>query len=573
MTLSVTIISSGVTDEYGRALTVGSTQSLPDDLALAYVQQQKAAMQKRPFGNLPFLTGVEVFVPLLSGASNAEVNTSLLQSALSIGGDIRLPFGKFYVNVDRLQALMPGCLTGVSRGGWKGDVAGTTIATTSQTGDLLTVLTEGFTIQNVALVNEASSPSGGSGIKIGSTSVAAHGFMIDKVSVRGFYDNIYVLNGAEWCINMTLMYAHVRSGLHVRNYQQTDNGDQCVSNCFIAADVRTPTYGIFWESGSGIKIINTKINWHDNGGTRFKHGKAMYVRPADSSSLPPVGPSESGVVSLFLIQNCSFESFTSVGLHFDGTANTVSSWANITIQGCEFQSIVTDGARAIRIEGSGTQRINSVSVDNNLIQSVKGGIFLEQVDNISIGINNWKGMFANAPWIELGATCMRVGIAQPQTIRVDTGSNVYSAQVFQDSSAAGSQTFPRLPRNWVFSRDVTAQGTTDTVKYHLVHAAYNAYRMILTFNGKDNLNNVLAGKQERIVSSATGNVITLTTVGTDVAVNGSQWAITYDTATDAGDISIKIKAAGTATTIASGLLTLEIVGELYSAIMGYAYNQ
>lgn len=90
MTITVTIVQSGVTDEYGRTLVVGNSYSLPDDLARAYVSQQKATPVLSPINvaNPPYLAGNEFYIPSPAGSPNET--SSMLQSFADMCGSMVL---------------------------------------------------------------------------------------------------------------------------------------------------------------------------------------------------------------------------------------------------------------------------------------------------------------------------------------------------------------------------------------------------------------------------------------------------------------------------------------------------
>ena len=530
-------------------------------------------------GNVTGLVGpggvvLHVYVGLSESASASANAAALMDAHDSLpagGGELLMPAGSFPVAVDTVAFTKPVLLRGRGRGGWKGDVGGTLLTTTSATGDLLTLLSDACTLRDFGVICTAASPSAGAGIKFGSTSLSAHAFDCYRVSVRGFFDNFYVLNGAEWTISKCLSYASVNSGFHIRNYPISDMGDSCISDCLIAADVRESTYGVFWESGSGLKFINNKINWHENGGTKFKNGKAFFIRPAVAGSTPPASSSgeTNGLNSLLLIQNNSFENFTTHGIHFDQTAGATSSFANIVIQGNEFQPVFADAPWAVVFDGPGSFRPSAVTISGNIFSNCKA-VKLANVDTVNIGVNVCKSTPAGNAIIELGSNCFRTRV-ESQNILWGTGSNLYTRQIFTDNTAAGTNTSPKTLRAWKECREIVAVTTSDTNLYRLITTANNAARVTLHVNAKDNVGNTIVHRQERLVAASSANAVTSTTVNTDAAVNGANATVTWDTATT-GELTIKLKAAGAATSLSTGLVILEIEGEIYSMNYGYSYS-
>lgn len=512
-----------------------------------------------------------------SSSDARSYNSGLLLAAIeslspTYGGELILPAGSIYINPDTVYADRPLLLRGCGRPGWKG-LIGATLLKTIADGDAITVLAEGSALRDLGFACERSTtPTAGAGIKLGSTAAVAHGFDLRNVSTNRFYEGIYVLNGAEWNMDRVLAYGSVKSGIHIRNYSQTDNGDPSINNSWIAADYWNSDYGIWWESGSGVKISNTKINWHDNGSTRFKHGKSIFVRPANASSLPVAGAGETNIVSLFLFSNVSMEAFRTHGIHFDGTGNTAQIFTNISISNCQFGAVNSDPARGIHIEGTSAQKITNVNIGGgNTYYGCKGAVYLSQVDTVYVAPQVMKAMLANGPMFELGAACVSVVIDPNQVVRWDSGSSAFSRTLFQDSGTTGTLTYARKRRSWSQGRELGTVNTADVAMYRIVTAAHNGgvIRVILT--GKDNAGNAVEAVQERLLSSSSTNVVTLATVGTDVAVNGANFTITWDL-TAAGELTLKVKAAGAATSLANGFFNIELDGEFYLMNYGFAYN-
>jgi hypothetical protein len=111
MSLSVTILASQVTDEYGRALAVGSTVSLPDDYARSLVSQSRARFASAQAGTQAtqptsnrFMSGVVDLAAL-----GADKNASSLQirnafaAGIARGGHLLLSDPGTYVLTDQVD--------------------------------------------------------------------------------------------------------------------------------------------------------------------------------------------------------------------------------------------------------------------------------------------------------------------------------------------------------------------------------------------------------------------------------------------------------------------------------------
>jgi lysophospholipase L1-like esterase len=111
MSLSVAILASQVTDEYGRALAVGSTVSLPDDYARSLVSQSRARFASAQAGTQAtqptsnrFMSGVVDLAAL-----GADKNASSLQirnafaAGIARGGHLLLSDPGTYVLTDQIS--------------------------------------------------------------------------------------------------------------------------------------------------------------------------------------------------------------------------------------------------------------------------------------------------------------------------------------------------------------------------------------------------------------------------------------------------------------------------------------
>lgn len=567
-------------------LPVGAFRTLAAGIEATLVADKEAVYDTPPLdvsgpvtadaaGNL-FSDGQQIQASV-SGAANLLAANSAAENAAAImaahdalpagGGHLTLPAGTFDVAIGAVLFTKPVKLEGQGRGNHKGENGATTLVTDSATGDLITFIAGGCSVSHIALRNTHALPTAGAGLKFGSTTIQANGFSCENVSVHGFYDNYYVLNALEWTFDKNLSHAPVQAGLHIRNYANADGGDSCVSNSIFVAALRNALYAVFWESGSGVKFINNKVNWTPN---FEEHGKCFFIRPAIAGSTPPAnaGSGEvTGLNSLFLIQNNSFENFTTHGVHIDLTVSGgSSSFANVILQGNEFLPVFARAATAFVIDGPGGNRPSALTVSGNIFSGCIP-MKVSNVDTLYIGVNTCKANNAGKALIELGANCFRVKV-ESQSILWGSGAT-YTRQMFSDSSAVGTYTGPKSLRNWKEGRDTGAIANgTDTVMYRMFLAANNGARLTVHLNAKDGAGNTVVMKQERLISGPLGaGVPVLATVGTDVAL-GTTAIITWDVATN-NELSIKVK--GNGTTLSAGYFIVEVDGDISAMNYGYFY--
>jgi hypothetical protein len=149
-------------------------------------------------------------------------------------------------------------------------------------------------------------------------------------------------------------------GVRIRNINNPDSGDWCISNSgFYTLGNTGATSAIRIESSGGGKIVNSKIN--------AGSGTGHFTTGIDIQG--------NGTTVDMQIANCSIENFVNTGILINGTAG--NGWPNISIVGCEI-GFPTGGAGARAIVASNTQNL----VIDNIVMPISGGIpsFTDAID-------------------------------------------------------------------------------------------------------------------------------------------------------------------------------------------------
>jgi hypothetical protein len=199
----------------------------------------------------------------------------------------------------------------------------TTIICTSETNSLFTVNSWGCNFRDFVARCTGASPSAGAGIKVNNGDLVH----FNNLNIQSFYDDISILDGAEWFMDGCHLYEPVRYALSIAHTDFSgDFGDMMISNSFFMPGDRNSTAAIYWTSGGGLKIINCKINgWYSAPpvGTAFTYG----IRIATGATIN---------TSVLLIANTSIENVTTNGIYITTDSGRPSGFKYIVFTGLEF---------------------------------------------------------------------------------------------------------------------------------------------------------------------------------------------------------------------------------------------
>jgi hypothetical protein len=232
-------------------------------------------------------------------------------------------------------------------------------------------------IRDLAIVDTAVGTPlvGSSAIIAGSAAVSNPKVDMINVTVMGFYTCVDRQSGQLWLMDNCFIFGPVLYALRIRNLNNADVGDWCISNCFfypLAPAGHNATSAIRIESSGGGKIVNSKIN-----------GTASFFATG-------IDIQGTGATLDMQISNCSFEAFSSVGISVNG------SWANVTISNCELGAFGPTAVNAISMVNTAAFTIVGITVAGNYSGPI---INLSNAANYFIaGITgiNWTGALPGA---------------------------------------------------------------------------------------------------------------------------------------------------------------------------------
>lgn len=249
----------------------------------------------------------------------------------------------------------------------------TKIGTASATIDMIEFAAPNITFKRLGLVNTATTPTAGSGIKVTAGNPAPgeypSGFALDQVGIQGFYDNINIVNAYQWSINRFLSYKATRYGILIDNQALPDGGDMNITNGYIQAMGRNTTAGIYQVASGGLKMNNIKFN--------SSPGNTHRIQTCYYGNVP--------TSSIVLINNCSFENYNVCAIKSTNTNF-------LGVSGSQFAAYKNTA-------------IYSIDVDNNQGASIIGNIFRLRNSENGIRVQNSNDItLLNTYFSESGGT-------------------------------------------------------------------------------------------------------------------------------------------------------------------------
>jgi hypothetical protein len=319
-------------------------------------------------------------------------------------GVFYMPAGR-YLTSGGFNFTVPTLLKGDGSASYFDDnVAATVILCNSATNSLFEITSVGCDFQDFYALCTAATPTAGAGIKI--TSNGDH-IRYNNVTVRGFYDDADIQDGAMWNMDGCYLVEPVRYGLHIQHPDYSgDFGDWSISNTEILSGARDCDTAIYIQSGGGGKISNLKINgWYASPPTGHAFDYGIYIGMNNITT------------SIFMLTNSSIENVVHDGFAVL-TAGT-GSYDYIIISGVQFGMYGSDGS-AINIEGASSGDINGVILSGVMMSnngsSSAPAIRLTNCENVTIGAIVNRGF--------------------PSTISLTTCTNVFQMGDHNHSGAA-----------------------------------------------------------------------------------------------------------------------------------------
>jgi hypothetical protein len=230
-----------------------------------------------------------VYVPSTGVLTTDTAALQAAHDALSInGGTIRLDAGPYVIS--GVNFTKPVHLIGTGPHGVSADnvssfmATGTVIQCPSLTAVCIAVNTDGCSFEKLSLTNTGSGvPTAGAGIQV---ATLGKNCRFTDCTFNRFWINLDIQNGYEWFITRCHFFDPVKIGIKLQDIIEDDGGDGIISDCFIFAGPTnlTPSDGISWHSGGGLKVIGTKVNGRGAGrfavGINFSLGDGVFTSVA-----------------------------------------------------------------------------------------------------------------------------------------------------------------------------------------------------------------------------------------------------------------------------------------------------
>lgn len=195
---------------------------------------------------------------------------------------------------------------------------GSTVVCSSGTANCFNVTARSGQFRDISVVNSFNTPTGGAGILFNPAN-KNDSCSYESVTVIGFWNDIYQASGEYWTMDHCLISGFVNYGMLIRNVQNSDYGDWCISNSTFSPDGYNGVAGVRYESSGGGKFINCKFN-------------QSFSTTNNMATCIDVNSTVSGSSTIiFLVDQCSFENYTSAGIHMNATY-----LPDTIITGCEF---------------------------------------------------------------------------------------------------------------------------------------------------------------------------------------------------------------------------------------------
>lgn len=346
---------------------------------------------------------------------------------------------------------------------------------------------------------------------------------IDGVTFYGgWYRNIECLDGFAFTVGANCrLFDHLNSGIWHGQTTSSDRGDSVIEACTIDTGSGGATYGVFWESGGGLRVLGAKILAHINGVmVDIKSGVAtqgVYVR------------------------GCSIENCTGYGIRMKRAAGT-PTLVMVSITDNQLD-VAGDG---ISLESAGLA-LAQVSDNNIRVPNTKTGINIgAAVASTTVANNTVNGAL--------------VGIAVAADAQAALiGNQFYSCTTMISNLAGQDSDAGVCDQEYQFH---LPSNTSTTVYDPLIEVALGDYRsctVMLNFdlilNGVGEATSTVIKKFRRAAGACTVSDVV-------AAVSaGSVFDVQYDTATVSGSVQIGIRRnSGAGGTAILGQVTMRLLG-------------
>lgn len=413
----------------------------------------------------------------------AEIQAAIDAAAAAGGGVVFVPEGTYLCDAAKLD------LDGTNvelRGAGAG---ATVIKVTGGTQVGLDIAANRVKVRDLSLQHATNTHTAGAAIRLTSGGYAD----IDGVTFYGgWYRNIECIDGYAFTVGASCrLFDHLNTGIWHGQTTDSDRGDSVVEACTIDTGSGGATYGIFWESGGGLRVLGTKI---------LAHANAI------------MADIKTGVATQGLyVSRCSIENFTSYGIRVKRASGT-PTFGFVEIIGNQLDG-TGDG---ISLESAGVSQAKVLG-NNIRVSNTKTGInFGAAVSGVECSGNSLHGA--------------SVGIAIAADAQVTIGLNAYYGCTTNITDASGQDgTFGAVQHLY----RVALASTTSTVSYtDVCEIGVGDYRTVmleLTFD----LILGSVGRASRVIRKMLNKeTSTVTVTAIEDTAAGAVFDVQFDTATD-----------------------------------------
>lgn len=274
-------------------------------------------------------------------------DTAAINSAIgefnSVGGVLQFPFGSYLCSSSLTPVTASGLILGQGRSSaYREGIAPTTILCSSPTASLFTVNSALLSFRDLDIKNVSqSAPTSGAGITV-TSGLMGQCVSYEDLSVFGFYNNIDSQTGGYWTMENCSITGAVNFGLFIRNINNVDAGDWCISNSMFATQNFNTIAAIKQQGSGGGKIMNCKFN------TSVQ--QTNFLVDCINSDL-------SGTRD-FLVTNCSFENYSN-------SAITLGHAGQVTLSNLQIAPGGLPGNT-----GGGSAAIIGTSIQDSVISNI-----------------------------------------------------------------------------------------------------------------------------------------------------------------------------------------------------------
>lgn len=504
----------------------------------------------------------------VTGVSDRLALQVTIDEMPSRGGYLQLCDGVFYLD-DEVVINKTVKIEGAG-GGLSGDagtvdpLAPTTIKCLSATANGLNISANGCTLRDFALVNTAT-PTAGAGI----LSTANNTATIDAISVKGFW-NLLDLQGCYYSVTNCKLYDGVNYYLyiHAPSASYYDHGDMIIANNVLSTwhSTGTSVAQLRWESGGGLKCIGNKFNsgvqvGNSSSGMAQHAIQLLVADGVTTGSLIFTGNSISGKTTNI----CNFY----VGLLGPSKTGRIT---NLHIVGNE----IAVGNRGIFIEGDSAHddALRGINIAENMFSTLTlSSIKLRYVRQCRIGRN-----FHNS---SVGGTLIDIPDLTSNIIGLSIDKQhvgeVTSKDVVRDNRSIGNLVScfgGGVEYDYTHGVAISAVSTwVQVFKIEVTNSLAGKLRLDIDARSTDTGNTSpnrkgVTIRQERSFDVSSAGVVTVATIGTDVAAGAAAAFVAVRYVVTTNWLAVEVQTTDVTNCVLWGQARLRVDGKLQTFHIG-----